>query len=167
MDLFVLGLVLILVFRFSLSLDPDTLDGVSFALVDDIGIYLGRAYIRVGEQVGNCVDIRTFVHLQGGESMAEAVESDVLSDAGRLKPVLKRSMRMVALEVLEHESGGTSPAEFVSFVGQRQGRLRIRLLGPNPDAPASVLRFFNVTPIECQYITDTQARKTTEKGCLF
>ena len=74
---------------------------------------------------------------------------------------------MVALEVLEHESGGTSPAEFVSFVGQRQGRLRIRLLGPNPDAPASVLRFFNVTPIECQYVTDTQPRKTTEKGCLL
>ena len=84
MNLFVPGLVRTLVFRFSLSLDPDTLDGVAFALVDDIGIYLGRAYIRVGEQVGNCVDIRTLAHLQGGKGMAEAVESDVLGDTGSL-----------------------------------------------------------------------------------
>ena len=99
--------------------------------------------------------------------MAEAVESDVLGDPGRLEPVLKRSMRMVALEVLEHESGGTSAAEPVSLIGQRQGRLRIRLLGPDPDAPASVLRFFNVTPIEGQYVADAQSSKTTKKGCLF
>ena len=49
MDLFVLGLVLILVFRFSLSLESDTLDGVAFTLIYDIGINLGRAHIRVSE----------------------------------------------------------------------------------------------------------------------
>lgn len=59
----------------------------------------------MGEQVGDGVYVGAFVDLEGGEGVAEAVESDVLGDAGVFQPFLERLLGVVALEVLEDESG--------------------------------------------------------------
>ena len=58
----------------------------------------------------------TFVYLEGGEGVTEAVEGDVLGYAGILQPVLERFLGVVALEVLEDESGAGFAAEFIGLL---------------------------------------------------
>ena len=62
---------------------------------------------------------------------------------------------VVALEVLEDESGAGLAAEFIGFLGERKGGLCVGLLGLDADAPASVGRFYNVAPIEGEDVADT------------
>ena len=82
----------------------------------------------MGEQVGDGVYVGAFVDLEGGEGVTEAVEGDVLGDAGIFEPVLERLLGVVPLEVLEDESGAGRAAEFVGFRGE--GRVaRVGLLG--------------------------------------
>ena len=117
----------------------------------------------MGEQVGDGVYVGAFGYLEGGECVAEAVEGDVLGDAGVLKPVLERLLGVVALEVLEDESGAGRAAEFVGFLGEGERCLGVGLFGLDADAPASVLRLYNVAPIEGEDVADTQSGKAAEK----
>lgn len=96
-------------------------------------------------------------------SMPCHMERDMLRDSGCLQPVLERPLRIVPLEVLEYFSAGSGSAELIRFLGQRQSSFRVCLLGLDTDAPAPVLRFFNITPGKSKYITDTQSSKTTEE----
>lgn len=99
--------------------------------------------------------------------MSCQVEGDVLGYAGIFQPVLERLLRVVALEVLEDESGAGLAAEFIGFMREGKCGLCVGLLGLDADAPASVLGFYNVAPIEGEYVADTQAGETTEKGGFF
>lgn len=109
----------------------------------------------MGEQVGDGVYVGAFVDLEGGEGVAEAVEGDVLGDAGIFEPVLERLLGVVPLEVLENESGAGRAAEFVGFLGEWKGGLGVGLLGLDADTPASVGRFYDVAPIEGEDVADT------------
>ena len=109
----------------------------------------------MGEQVGDGVYVGAFVDLKGGEGVTEAVESDVLGDAGVFQPFLERLLGVVALEVLEDESGAGLAAEFVGFLGEGKGGLGVGLLGLDADTPAPVGRFYNVAPIEGEDVADT------------
>ena len=120
---------------------------VSLALIHDVGINLRGADFGVGEQVGDGVYVGAFGDLKGGEGVAEAVEGDVLGDAGIFEPVLERLLGVVPLEVLEDESGVGRAAEFVGFRGEGERGFGVGLFGLDADAPASVLRFYDVAPI--------------------
>ena len=87
--------------------------------------------------------------------MPKAVEGDVLGDAGIFEPVLERLLGVVALEVLEDESGAGRAAEFVGFLGEGKGGLGIGLLGLDADAPTSVGGFYDVAPIEGENVANT------------
>lgn len=69
----------------------------------------------MGEEVGDGVYVGAFVDLQGGEGVAEAVEGDVLGDAGLLQPFLERLLGVVSLEVLEDESSAAAPKIFFRY----------------------------------------------------
>lgn len=109
----------------------------------------------MGEQVGGGVYVGASVDLKGGEGVAEAVEGDVLGDAGIFEPVLERLLGVVALEVLEDESGAGLAEESVGFLGEGKGGLGVGLLGLDSQAPAAIGGFYNVAPIECEDVADT------------
>lgn len=88
----------------------------------------------------------------------------MLGDAGIFQPILQRFLRVVAFEFLEDESGAGFSAEFIGFLGEGERSLRVGLLGLEPDAPAAILRFYDVAPSEGEYVADTQSGKATEKG---
>lgn len=144
-------------------LDSDPLYGLALGLVHDVCINLRGTDVGVGQKMGNGIDVRSFTDLEGCEGMPEAMERDMLRDSGCLQPVLERPLRIVPLEVLEYFSAGSGSAELIRFLGQRQSSFRVCLLGLDTDAPAPVLRFFNITPGKSKYITDTQSSKTTEE----
>ena len=62
------------------------------------------------------------------------MEGDVLGDAGIFEPVLERLLCVVALEVLEDESGAGLAAEFIGFLGEGKGGFGVGLLGLDSDA---------------------------------
>ena len=145
-------------------LNLNTFNCVSLALVHDVGVNLRGADVSVGEQVRDGVYVGAFCYLEGGEGVTEAVEGDVLGYAGILQPVLERFLRVVALEVLENESSAGLAAEFIGLLREGKGGFGVGLFGLDADAPATVLGFYNVAPIEREYVADTQAGETTEKG---
>ena len=102
--------------------------------------------------MGDGVYVGAFGYLEGGEGVTEAVEGDVLGDASILQPILERFLGVVTLEVLEDESGAWLAAEFIGLLRQGKGGLCVGLLGLDADAPASVLRFYDVAPIEGEYV---------------
>lgn len=57
---------------------------VPLALVHDVGVNLRGADVGVGEEMGDGVYVGAFGYLEGGEGVTEAVEGDVLGDAGIL-----------------------------------------------------------------------------------
>jgi hypothetical protein len=59
----------------------------------------------MGKKMGDGVDISSTVYLKRCESMAEAMEGYVLGDACGLEPILKRALRIMALQVLENKTG--------------------------------------------------------------
>ena len=92
-----------LVLCFGFFPDLDALDSLTLALVNDVGVDLGRADIGGGKQMGDRVDIRALVHLEGCEGMAEAVEGDVLGDARGLDPLLQRCVRIIVASVTMYQ----------------------------------------------------------------
>lgn len=59
----------------------------------------------MGEEVGDGVYVGAFVDLEGVEGVAEAVEGDVLGDAGVLQPFLERLLCSHSRLVFEYSGG--------------------------------------------------------------
>ena len=60
--------------------------GFAFLGVDEVGVDLGGFDTLVGEHLGDRIDVRAECDLKRGESVAEAVERDVLSYPRSLYP---------------------------------------------------------------------------------
>ena len=56
----------------------------------------------MGKQLAHGVDVCSLCQLQSGEGMSEAVEGDVLLDAGILYPRFEVQCHCTVREVLEH-----------------------------------------------------------------
>ena len=62
------------------------ISGFAFLGVDEVGVDLGGFDALVGEHLGDRIDVRAECDLKRGESVAEAVECDMLSNPRSLYP---------------------------------------------------------------------------------
>lgn len=81
----------------------------------------------------------------------------MLGDASILEPILERLLGVMAFEVLEGESGAGRATEFVGFRREGESGLGVGLFCLDADAPATVLRFYDVSPIKGEDVADTQS----------
>ena len=119
------------------------------------------------EHLADSIDIRAGSNLQRGISMPEAMEGDVLLDAGSSNPFAERVVHHASNETTKHFSISTLAAELQGFIADWEHRFCVRLLYPDADTIPKVGSQLYVIPCEIEYVADAQSRETGEQRGLF
>src|SRR5574344_1380618 len=145
--------------------ERDTFCRITFELVHHIGIHLSSGKIAMGKQLAHGVDVRSLSQLQSGEGMAEAVEGDVLLNAGSLYPGFEIQCHCTVREVLEHLPCATLTTELQSLFADRQDCSGGSLLCDNVHSPATISQLDDVLPLESDAVREAKTCETGEKTC--
>ena len=126
----------------------------AFEFTYNIGIYLCRGHVGMREHLRHGVDVGAGGYLQGGESVPEAMESDVLGDTCGCYPVFQIYRAEAFRHAFEHLPCATFSAQPQSLVTQRQGRFGLGLLRCQTQTPATVGSLADVLPTQGYNVTN-------------
>jgi len=100
----------------------------------------------VREHLGYGVDVRSSGYLEGRIGVPEAMEGNVLVDAGFKNPSLQRSLRHTACQSLEYNPTTPRATQLQGLIADGQQGFRTGLDSSYPDAIAQIRRHHNVIP---------------------
>ena len=119
----------------------------------------------MGKQLTHGVDVRTLCQLQGGKGMAEAVEGDVLLNAGILYPRFEVQCHCTVCEVLEHLSCASLATKLQSLFADRQDCSGGSLFCDNVHSPAAISQLDDVLPLESDAVREAKTSEAGEETC--
>lgn len=128
----------------------------------EISVNLGGCYWFVSKHLRDRINVSTCGNLKGGVGMSEAMEGDMLLNAGSLYPVLERDIDHWTCKTLKDLSFTSFSAKSKSLVAYRENGFSGCLLGSDSDAWAFIGSNTDIVPCQVLYIADTKPGETWE-----